>query len=365
MTVVDDIETVLASTIYYSPTTSPEMAERAAAISAMAAKVRTWLPSELPVGDEVVTVAVDFGGQMGGVSATPWVRVFAPAYSPSATEGFYLAYLFAGDGSRVYLSLMQGTSVIRSGHVRPMSDTNVLRERADTARNYFAGWSSDFLQGMHVYIDLAVEGLDGVGEQPKKRARNYQAANVFALAYDANVPATDEQLRSDLDRMLELLQHLYYAVSQPDGATGTGTAVVDGTQPSGAGNGQVWVADSRLRKAIEDYSMKIVMDLYEKTQQWVVDNVSRFRSWNLELKAKKRQDDRGARRGQGNRYPWCLGLSDQERSRSRARVRPYDPRHGSGSDSRRPRCLPGPRRRRTYDLALPAVSGRGAPNSFH
>ena len=47
----------------------------------------------------------------------PWVRVYAPAQSPTAQEGIYLTYLFAADGSRAYLSLMHGSSEFRSGSI--------------------------------------------------------------------------------------------------------------------------------------------------------------------------------------------------------------------------------------------------------
>ncbi|BBY28129.1 MrcB family domain-containing protein [Mycolicibacterium sediminis] len=175
MTVIDDIKTVLASTAYYLPTSSPEMAERAAAVRSMATKVRAWLPPELQIGDELATLKVDAGGQKGGISPTPWVRVFAERYSPSATQGFYRVYLFAGDGSRVYLSLNQGTSEFRSGHLRLMSSTATLLQRSEAARQFFAGWSGDLVHGLRTDIDLAVSSLD-VGVQPKKRASNYEAA---------------------------------------------------------------------------------------------------------------------------------------------------------------------------------------------
>ncbi|QXN94554.1 DUF3578 domain-containing protein [Nocardia iowensis] len=34
-----------------------------------------------------------------------WVRIFSRTHSPKTTEGYYLVYLFSGDGAEVYLSL--------------------------------------------------------------------------------------------------------------------------------------------------------------------------------------------------------------------------------------------------------------------
>lgn len=64
----------------------------------------------------------------------PWIRVYLPQRSPSATNGWYLVYLFARDGSAVYLSLNQGTTSIAKGdfHSRP---ADYLEERVAWARD--------------------------------------------------------------------------------------------------------------------------------------------------------------------------------------------------------------------------------------
>src|SRR5687768_13642821 len=40
----------------------------------------------------------------------PWMRVHSKTLSPSATEGWYLVYLFGLKGEAAYLSLNQGTA---------------------------------------------------------------------------------------------------------------------------------------------------------------------------------------------------------------------------------------------------------------
>lgn len=44
----------------------------------------------------------------------PWISVFDPAITTTATHGYYVVYLFAADMSRVYLSLNQGTTAVRN-----------------------------------------------------------------------------------------------------------------------------------------------------------------------------------------------------------------------------------------------------------
>jgi len=281
MTVVDDMKFILASTAYYSPDSTPEMTARGHAVKSMAEKVRAWLPPELQIADETATPEVDYGGQRGGISPVPWVRIFARQYSPSATAGFYLVYLFAGDGSKVYLSLNQGTSEFRAGKFRPMVDTDAIRAQSQETRDLFAGWSPELLRGLASDVDLGVSAL-AVGNQSKKSAANYEAANVFAVCYEANRLPPDQLLREDLTRMLGLLSHVYCATSRPNGVTATETAVVSRKTLNGNSH-QASVADSQLRKAIEDYSLKVVKDTYNTTGLWDIQDVSKYRSWHLEL----------------------------------------------------------------------------------
>ena len=65
---------------------------------------------------------------IGMIADVPWVAVFDASGPASAKNGYYLVYLFAADGSAVYLSLNQGTEdlkvePLRSRSVRSTSET--------------------------------------------------------------------------------------------------------------------------------------------------------------------------------------------------------------------------------------------------
>ena len=45
----------------------------------------------------------------GNITSAPWVAVFDPTVTRSATQGFYLVYLFSVDMRRLYLSIAFGT----------------------------------------------------------------------------------------------------------------------------------------------------------------------------------------------------------------------------------------------------------------
>src|SRR5687768_6352190 len=112
----DEFETVLLSSGYFSTTLTPEMAEREAALARAVPMIEEWIaPVDASVGEEQLAMRVKAGGRQSNFAPVPWIRVFDPAHSPRTTEGFYLVYLFAGDGSAIYLSLNQGTSEFRSG----------------------------------------------------------------------------------------------------------------------------------------------------------------------------------------------------------------------------------------------------------
>ena len=138
------------------------------------------------------------------------------------------------------------------------------------------------MNGMTADMDLATANLTS-GSESRTRIRNYEAANVYSLVYEADQPVSDVVLQADLFRMLELLRRVY-----ADASTLAGTPVDAGefiAQPS-AESGQARVPDSRLRKAIEDYSMAVVMWLYAETGHWNVTDVSRSRSYDVHLERK-------------------------------------------------------------------------------
>jgi len=124
------IQAVLAAAPDYSSTETPAMRRRDAALGDMMTRLDEIVP-ELAQGLGLASLGLRarFGGHQANYSPTAWVRIYAPDYSRTAMEGFYIVYLFATDGSAVYLSLNQGTSEFRSNAMRPVNDRAELRAR--------------------------------------------------------------------------------------------------------------------------------------------------------------------------------------------------------------------------------------------
>ena len=111
------------------------MRRRDSALGDMVTRLAEIVP-ELAQGLGLASLGLraKFGGHQANYSPTAWVRIYAPDYSRTAMEGFYIVYLFTTDGSAVYLSLNQGTSEFRSNAMRPINDRGELRARAAEAR---------------------------------------------------------------------------------------------------------------------------------------------------------------------------------------------------------------------------------------
>jgi hypothetical protein len=127
------------------------------------------------------------GGQ-GTPAEIPWIRVFSPGRSPSAQEGWYLAYLFSSSGECVYLGLTQGVTA---------SSANAVEHLADEARERFEG-----IEGLEAHIDLHSDQSGG-------RPLLYERATALAKKYEPSSLPSAEELEGDLKLMVSLLEEMY------------------------------------------------------------------------------------------------------------------------------------------------------------
>lgn len=138
--------------------------------------LRTLIPS-----DYAVKGSVGYGSS----ADVPWVSITHADEYGTAREGVYAVYLFAADGSRVYLALSQGVSSVAGG-------TTVLAKRARDLRDVISAQS-----GWQEEIDLRSSN-----PLPSK----YAAATAYAVAYDVQELPSHKVLLRDLESMLEALR---------------------------------------------------------------------------------------------------------------------------------------------------------------
>ncbi|MFY1680341.1 MrcB family domain-containing protein [Micromonospora sp. WMMD730] len=194
----------------YSKDQTPAMASRDDLLRDCVADLTVAVGDIAPIERLRFDLRVKAGGRQSNYSPVPWVRLYSPAHSPTATSGYYLVYLFAADGSRVYLSLNQGTSEFRSGAMRPITKLEVLTTRATEARAAIIDFAATLpATAGRLSIDLAWASMSTVGAESRQRVRNYEAGDIVAYEYVSGAVPDDEHLYSDLAAMLPLLAQLY------------------------------------------------------------------------------------------------------------------------------------------------------------
>ena len=175
----------------YVSTNSPAMQARGLLIrDDIPGQLRAWL------SDRKSPPSTEGRDGTGRKTRVPWVRIFDPRQSPSATDGWYVVFLFAADGSAVYLSLNQGTTDFVNGEFRAKSE-EVLEARVLAARSLVSDQASSSWNPP-LETDMQLHDVGSLGE-------GYERGNVVARRYDADAIPDEGVLRDDLTRMLDLL----------------------------------------------------------------------------------------------------------------------------------------------------------------
>lgn len=207
----DCLREILALQPHWTNTNTPEMEERGHLIRNYGADAIRRLLSER-LDPPPFDWAVQGRDGTGFKTRIPWIRVHSKARSPSATEGWYLVYLFTLDGSSVYLSLNQGAAVPDAGTFR-MRPSEELTARADWARDVLGIDDPRFVDAIN---------LEDNGEL----ATGYQRGNIVALRYDGTDIPGEATLAEDLVQMASILATLYDTPGAPEYSHITGQPTV-------------------------------------------------------------------------------------------------------------------------------------------
>ncbi|OXM49566.1 hypothetical protein CFP71_29930 [Amycolatopsis thailandensis] len=144
----------------------------------------------------------------------PWIAVFDPDETDSATHGMYVVYLFAADMRSVSLTLLQG-----SEDLRKVIKGDALGDLAGQAGAIRRAMDPNLITDLDERVTL-------VAPKRVQRPKYYEAGTIIAKRYEiADLPA-DQRLADDLLRFLRLCEHgidcrRQLALSDP-GAIATG-----------------------------------------------------------------------------------------------------------------------------------------------
>lgn len=189
------LQRILGLQAEYSSLNTPSMQLRGELIRNVGPRrLRELLRSSvIPRGDSQLSVEGRDG--TGRKTRVPWIRVFSDQLAPSATDGWYVVYLFSYDGHAVYLSLNQGTTTPTGGQFQP-KPAHEIAEKVAWARGALGlSPGSSLLAG----ISLDADGL----------GRGYEAGNVASIQYRTGSIPGEEQLAADLSELLSLLGNIY------------------------------------------------------------------------------------------------------------------------------------------------------------
>ncbi|SFL85668.1 DUF3578 domain-containing protein [Methylobacterium pseudosasicola] len=153
----------------------------------LAAMIRRSAPDELRGALEAIDGPFLVKGSPGRGSnwaAVPWLAVFDPTVTTSATRGYYLVYLFPAHREVVHLSLAQGTVAALREH-GPRAEA-YLRTSGDALRTRLSDFA-DRLPNRSITLGSAGELPDG-----------YEAAHILGLTYELADLGDERRLRADL-----------------------------------------------------------------------------------------------------------------------------------------------------------------------
>jgi len=150
------------------------------------------------------TYALEGSTGRGNITAAPWIATFDPTITRSATQGFYLVYLFSVDLSRMYLSIAFGITQFETYFKNPHERQAKL---VDAAKHL-----SSLLKAKR---PLVLGKLDLAASNGSLHA-DYERSNIAAIVYDLDALPSDKQLADDYRYMLSVYSDLVRNPLLPD-----------------------------------------------------------------------------------------------------------------------------------------------------
>ena len=95
---------------------------------------------QVALGELGVGLVVEGSPGQGNWAAVPWISVFDPAITTSATRGYYVVYLFHANEPVVHLSLNQDTTAVREEFSTRTRE--ILKDRVDLMRKRVAEFAA-------------------------------------------------------------------------------------------------------------------------------------------------------------------------------------------------------------------------------
>lgn len=182
----------------YSSTNTPAMKRRGELIRYVVPdKVRDHVeeiePTFVGAGYEL---AIEGSDGIGRKVASPWVRLFDPAMSSSATQGWYIVLHFSKDGRTFYLTVGCGATILQDGNLIDVPDEQLFAQIA---------WARERVARTRLSWERF---QDPIRLRGNALSVQFEKATAFAKAYDIE-SFREHDFWADLKVLTVLLVALY------------------------------------------------------------------------------------------------------------------------------------------------------------
>lgn len=128
----------------------------------------------------------------------PWIAVFDKSITQSATEGYYIVYLFRADMSGVYLSLNQGWTYFKNRYKTKLGREKITQV-SDVWKNELSSTLNDF---SYEKINLKNEG------KMNSLVEGYELGHICGKFYSVEDMPSSEELGWDLQNLIGVYREI-------------------------------------------------------------------------------------------------------------------------------------------------------------
>jgi hypothetical protein len=228
---------------------NPKMRARAAALT----QCKEQLNCEIRNLNKPVTWKAEFSNGQGNAAKIPWVRLADFDHSPKGSEGFFLVFLFAEDGSKAYLSLNQGTTVQLGGGAT-MIDRDDLRAKSSNMRDKYV-YGLDLSPLPELKLHGTPTATINLGNSDL--AMQYAAGNVIAYEYSLDQVSSHHSIVCQITALIPVLEKIYRGEPQVVSDTSVTDILLDELVK------QTYWSKSDLREvlaSLQDKSPQIILE---------------------------------------------------------------------------------------------------------
>lgn len=137
----------------------------------------------------------------GLIVAAPWVAVFNREITESASQGYYLVYLFSEDLKRLVLEIGFGATQFVKRYGSGKALYAALNAAVNNMRVNSSHLTSDYLVDTLSKTNAVEVFLTHTGD---KRLKTYEKCAIYSLTYDLDDLPNDETLKKDYSEYLNL-----------------------------------------------------------------------------------------------------------------------------------------------------------------